>query len=170
MSDTITTTDGKGATSGAPMARPSDAAKAVEAKGKGGAPESAGDARKKARKGPVIFGTLILVLLVGAGLVFGGRWLLDTINFVSTDDAAIDGDHVNVSAKTLGRIAKLLAVEGDKVEAGQALVLLDDTDLGAVGAGAPAAGDSAGTGADGEEVEIVARHVRSALQLREPRL
>jgi membrane fusion protein (multidrug efflux system) len=87
------------------------------------------DTGKKSRKGPVVLGSVILVLLVGAGLVFGGRWLMDTINYVSTDDAAIDADHVDVSAKTLGRISKLLAEEGDKVGAGQLLVLLDETDL-----------------------------------------
>jgi membrane fusion protein, multidrug efflux system len=129
MSDTMTTTEGKGAApSGTQMGRPGkggDEAAGNKGSKAGGKP----DAGKKSRKGPVIFGTLILVLLVGAGLVFGARWLVDTINFVSTDDAAIDADHVSVSAKTLGRIAKLLAVEGDKVEAGKVLVLLDDTDL-----------------------------------------
>jgi membrane fusion protein (multidrug efflux system) len=87
------------------------------------------DAAKKSRKGPVIFGSVILIVLIAVGLVLGGRWLMDTINYASTDDAAIDGDHVNVSAKTLGRIAKLIAVEGDKVQAGQILVLLEETDL-----------------------------------------
>jgi membrane fusion protein, multidrug efflux system len=130
MSDTMTTTEGKGA--------PTSAAKAAgkggdekDGKSKGGKAGEKGkaEAGKKSRKGPMIFGTLILVVLVGGGLVFGARWLTDTINFVSTDDAAIDGDHVNVSAKTLGRIARLLDAEGDKVEAGRTLVLLDDTDL-----------------------------------------
>ena len=90
-----------------------------------------GEARRgqKARKGPVLFGSVILIIIAGVGLVLGGRWLVDTINYVSTDDAAIDGNHVNVSAKTLGRISKLLAEEGDKVASGQVLVLLDDTDL-----------------------------------------
>ena len=87
------------------------------------------EAEKKSRKGPMIVGTVILVVLLGVGLVFGGRWLVDLINYASTDDAAIDGDHVNVSAKTLGRIARLLAAEGDKVAVGQTLVLLEETDL-----------------------------------------
>lgn len=121
MSDTITTTD---APKGAKGAMP-QGAKSRGGKGAGGAD----DAGKKARKRPVLFGTLILILLVGTGLVLGSLWLLDAINYVSTDDAAIDGDHVGVSSKMLGRIAKLLADEGDKAATGQLLVLLDDTDL-----------------------------------------
>jgi membrane fusion protein (multidrug efflux system) len=121
MSDTITTTD---APKGAKGAMP-QGAKPRDGKGAGGAD----DAGKKARKRPVLFGTLILILLVGTGLVLGSLWLLDAINYVSTDDAAIDGDHVDVSAKMLGRIAKLTAQEGDKADPGQLLVLLDDTDL-----------------------------------------
>jgi membrane fusion protein (multidrug efflux system) len=118
MSDTITTTD-------APKGAMPQGAKPRGAKGKGDDDE----AGRKARKGPVVFGTLILILLVGTGLVFGFLWLLDAINYVSTDDAAIDGDHVSVSAKMLGRIAKLMVDEGDKAATGQLLVLLDDTDL-----------------------------------------
>jgi membrane fusion protein (multidrug efflux system) len=108
--------DGKGKAGGAGRA-------------KGDKPGDKGGTGKKSRKGPVIFGTLILVLILGAGFVLGGRWLVDNVNFVSTDDAAIDADHVNVSAKTLGRISRLLAAEGDRVTAGSVLVLLDDTDL-----------------------------------------
>ena len=121
MSDTITTTDAsKGAKGGTPQG-----AKPQGDKGKGGDDE----AGKKARKRPILFGTLILIVLVGTGLVFGCLWLLDAINYVSTDDASIDGDHVSVSAKMLGRIAKLMVDEGDKAATGQLLVLLDDTDL-----------------------------------------
>jgi membrane fusion protein (multidrug efflux system) len=103
----------------------SDTKNKTDAKGAAGAPDSG----KKSRKGPIVFGTVILVLLVGVGLVLGVYWLKDMINYVSTDDAAIDSDHVNVSAKTLGRIAQLLAAEGDKVASGQLLVVLEATDL-----------------------------------------
>ncbi len=115
--------------------------------GKGSAPQGAKggapDAGKKARKGPVVFGTVILIVLAGVGLVLGLRWLVDTINYVSTDDAAIDGDHVDVSSKMLGRISGLLAEEGDKVETGRLLVVLDDTDLHAQEAQASASLDYA---------------------------
>ncbi len=85
--------------------------------------------KRKGRRAPIILGALILLVLLGVGLSFGTIWILDSINYVSTDDAAIDGDHVNVSAKTLGRIKSVLVEEGSEVEAGQILVLLDDVDL-----------------------------------------
>jgi membrane fusion protein, multidrug efflux system len=103
----------------------SDTKSGADAKGAAKAP----DAGKKSRKGPMIFGSVILIVLAGVGIALGVLWLTDAINYVGTDDAAIDGDHVNVSAKTLGRIAKLLVAEGDKVAQGQVLVLLDEMDL-----------------------------------------
>ena len=101
----------------------------TKSKNEGKDAAKAPEAMKKSRKGPVVFGSLVLIVLACVGLALGARALVDTINYVGTDDAAIDGDHVNVSAKTLGRIAKLFAEEGDKVAAGQVLVLLDETDL-----------------------------------------
>jgi len=85
--------------------------------------------KKKGRRAPIIVGALILLVLLGVGITFGTIWILNSIKYVSTDDAAIDGDHVNVSAKMLGRIKSVLVEEGSKVEAGQLLVLLDDLDL-----------------------------------------
>ena len=85
--------------------------------------------KKKGRRAPIIVGALILLVLLGVGITFGTLWIIDSINYVSTDDAAIDGDHVNVSAKMLGRIEKVMVEEGSEVEAGQLLVLLDDVDL-----------------------------------------
>ncbi len=81
------------------------------------------------RKKPVILGVIILIVLVTAGLITGFFLLSDAVNFVSTDDAAIDSDHAAVSPKMLGRIRTLLASERDKVKAGQLLVELDSDDL-----------------------------------------
>jgi RND family efflux transporter, MFP subunit len=79
-------------------------------------------------KKTVKLGGIILIVLILAGL--GGLYYwLDSLKYVYTDDAALDGDHVSVSAKTLGRIQKLTVDEGDKVEQNQLLVQLDDTDL-----------------------------------------
>ncbi|MBN1696946.1 MAG: HlyD family secretion protein [Spirochaetales bacterium] len=85
--------------------------------------------KDKDRKRPFFIGLAVLLILVAVGILFGYIWIVETINYASTDDAAIDGDHVNISAKMPGRIKSLLLSEGDTVEKGQLLVLLDDADL-----------------------------------------
>jgi membrane fusion protein (multidrug efflux system) len=79
-------------------------------------------------KKPIVLGGIILLVLLIAGI--GGLFYwISTLKYVETDDAAIDGNHVSVSAKMLGRIKNLLVDEGAKVEAGQLLIQLDDADL-----------------------------------------
>jgi membrane fusion protein (multidrug efflux system) len=90
---------------------------------------AAAAAEKKVRKGPRVLGRIVLVVAVVAGLCYGALWWLDSLAYVSTDDAAIDGRQVKLSSKMLGRISELKAAEGDKVKAGQTLVTLEDTDL-----------------------------------------
>jgi membrane fusion protein (multidrug efflux system) len=80
------------------------------------------------RKRPVLIGGVILIVLIVAGLSYGVYWFINR-DYISTDDASIDSEHVNVSSKMLGRIKNLLVAEGDKVEVGQLLVQLDDADL-----------------------------------------
>jgi membrane fusion protein, multidrug efflux system len=70
---------------------------------------------------------LLLVFLVATGAI--ARWYLGTMDFVTTDDAFVDGNRVTISAKILGRIDSLAADEGDPVTEGAVLVRLDDTDL-----------------------------------------
>jgi membrane fusion protein (multidrug efflux system) len=61
--------------------------------------------------------------------VFSWKYYIKLRDFVSTDDAYIDGDRVSVSSKILGRIARLTVEEGDTVRQGDAIVRLDDSDL-----------------------------------------
>jgi membrane fusion protein, multidrug efflux system len=89
----------------------------------------AANAKTKERKRPNQIGAVILVVLIIAGAAFGFYWLNNNINYVSTDDAAIDGNHVTVSSKMLGRIQNIVVNEGDKVKPGQLLIQLDDADL-----------------------------------------
>jgi len=70
-----------------------------------------------------------LFLVVLAIAIFAWRYYVTLRDFVSTDDAYIDGDRVSVSAKILGRIDQLTVDEGDSVRQGQILVRLDDSDL-----------------------------------------
>lgn len=70
-----------------------------------------------------------LLLILGVIGFVSWQYYKDARDFISTDDAYVDGDRVSVSSKILGRIALLGAIEGDTVKAGQILVRLDDTDL-----------------------------------------
>ncbi len=96
----------------------------------------------EAQRKPILIGGIILAVLVAAGLGFLYYWISE-LSYVSTDDAAVTGYQVAVSAKMLGRIRDLLADEGAKVAAGQLLVRLDDTDLRAQEAQAVTALNSA---------------------------
>jgi membrane fusion protein (multidrug efflux system) len=79
-------------------------------------------------KKPVLIGGIVLIVLIIAGL--GGLYYwINSFKYVYTDDAAIDGDHVSVSSKMMGRISNLAVDEGAKVNAGQLLAELDDSDL-----------------------------------------
>jgi membrane fusion protein (multidrug efflux system) len=70
-----------------------------------------------------------LFLVVLAIAIFAWRYYINLRDFVSTDDAYVDGNRVSVSTKILGRIDQLNADEGDTVREGQILVRLDDSDL-----------------------------------------
>ncbi len=71
-------------------------------------------------------GLLILSLVVlGAG-GYGVKSYLDSIRYVTTDDARIDGDLVKVSPEIAGRVTELRVKEGDAVEAGETLARLEE--------------------------------------------
>jgi len=102
-----------------------------------------GDNRAEKRKKPVILGLIVLLLLAVAGILFGYFWLKDTITYASTDNASIDGEHMNVTSRIPGRIKTMSVEEGVRVKAGQVIVVLDDTDLKAQEKQAAAALNSA---------------------------
>lgn len=84
--------------------------------------------KNQEQKKPILFGIIILVVLLIAGIGFLFYWL-NSLNYVSTDESSIADNHVSVSSKIMGRVKNLSVDEGAKVEAGQVLVQLDDTDL-----------------------------------------
>ena len=71
----------------------------------------------------------LLGLVILAVLVYGGISYYEFRNYVSTDDARIDGDIIAVSSKIPGKVSKLYFVEGDAIKSGQLLVELDPTDV-----------------------------------------
>ncbi|WP_028974810.1 HlyD family secretion protein [Spirochaeta cellobiosiphila] len=84
---------------------------------------------KKGRKEPKIVSRIIVIIVVLAVAAWGITKTIDTLKYVSTDDASIDGKQFNLSSKMLGRISKINVKEGDKVNAGDILIELDSTDL-----------------------------------------
>lgn len=72
----------------------------------------------------------LFIVVLGISII-AWIWYIGMRDFVSTDDAYIDGNRVSISTKIMGRIDKLLTDEGDSVHQGQIVVHLDDADLSA---------------------------------------
>jgi len=70
-----------------------------------------------------------LILVITVVLTLGWLWYRDYSKYIKTDDAYIESDNVSVSSKILGRIACEFADEGDTVNKGMLLAVLDSTDL-----------------------------------------
>lgn len=83
---------------------------------------------------------LLGILLAAAGVIlyFGVQWLIFRWHYVSTDDAQVKGNLVNLSGKVPGRIIKLWVEEGDGIQTGQVLVELEKKDYAAARAQAQA--------------------------------
>jgi len=82
---------------------------------------------KKKKKGIRVYIPLIIVVIV---VISGAAyWYKEYSKFISTDDAHVDTDNVAVSSKMLGRITDLYAEEGDSVQLGELLAVLDSSDL-----------------------------------------
>ena len=79
-------------------------------------------------KKTIFVGGVVLVIIAVVGLVLLIFWI-SSLRYVATDDAAIECTHVSMSAKMMGRIKEVAVDNGDIVEKGQLLVLLDDAEL-----------------------------------------
>jgi membrane fusion protein (multidrug efflux system) len=91
-------------------------------------PEKENQPNKARRK---TFLLLLGAAVLGVGIYFGLQWLIFRWHYVSTDDAQVKANLINLSAKVPGKIAKLLAEEGDSVQRGQVLVELEKEDYAA---------------------------------------
>jgi membrane fusion protein (multidrug efflux system) len=74
----------------------------------------------------VVVPLLLVVIAVAAAAWF---YLLNKREYITTDDAFIDGNRASISSKMLGRIDRLTVDEGDSVKQGQVLVRFDESDL-----------------------------------------
>ncbi len=77
------------------------------------------------KKTTTYIGIIIILIVIVAGI----KYYLSTLEYVTTDDAYIDADRLELGSKILGRVEKLYFDEGDTVKAGQLVAKLDSTDL-----------------------------------------
>jgi membrane fusion protein, multidrug efflux system len=76
------------------------------------------------RKIIIIAGSIMSLLVV-----VGGWWWVTSSGRISTDDARVKSNIVNVSTKVPGQVEELLVKEGDHVEAGQIIAKIDSKSL-----------------------------------------
>lgn len=72
----------------------------------------------------IIVGLLIAILTIG-----GIWWWIHAGRIVSTDDARVKGTIVAISAKVAGRVEKVMVNEGDNVEPGQVIAILEQAEF-----------------------------------------
>ncbi len=81
---------------------------------------------KKKKNFRVYIPLFIVIVVVATGAIY---WYREYSKYISTDDAHVDTDNVAVSSKMLSRITALYADEGDAVDEGELLAVLDSSDL-----------------------------------------
>jgi len=72
--------------------------------------------------------TILAVVFLIAGAIWGVRWLLHSRGHESTDDAYVAGNLLRVMPRIAGSVVAVLADDTDFVKQGQVVVRLDDTD------------------------------------------
>lgn len=73
--------------------------------------------------------TIAIALLIAVFAAGGLWWWIRSGRIVSTDDARVNGTIVAVSAKVAGRTEQVLVKEGDSVQAGQVIAVLEKQDF-----------------------------------------
>jgi len=72
--------------------------------------------------------TILALIFLLVGVVWGVRWFLHSRGHETTDDAYVAGDLVRVTPRIDGSVVAVLADDTDFVKQGQIVVKLDDTD------------------------------------------
>lgn len=80
------------------------------------------------KKNKILFLLIGSIALIG-GAIFGWRWWQFNRIHVTTDNAQIEGHISPIAPKVSATVQQVLVQEGDRVQAGQALVILEDRDL-----------------------------------------
>lgn len=83
------------------------------------------DAKPLYKKASAWIGLFFILLITAAGVF----WFINSLGTLSSDDAYVEGNKLNISPKILGRVVKLYVDERDSVKAGQLIAELDTTDL-----------------------------------------
>lgn len=61
-----------------------------------------------------------------AGGIWGAQWANYRMHHASSDDARVDGEVITLSSRVGGWVTAMPVIEGDAIQAGQALVQIDD--------------------------------------------
>ncbi|MBW8366022.1 MAG: HlyD family efflux transporter periplasmic adaptor subunit [Rhizobium sp.] len=72
--------------------------------------------------------TMLALIFLIAGTIWGVRWFLYSRGHESTDDAYVAGNLVRATPRVAGSVVAVLADDTDFVKQGQVVVKLDDTD------------------------------------------
>ncbi|HTK66084.1 MAG TPA: HlyD family efflux transporter periplasmic adaptor subunit [Pseudonocardia sp.] len=112
---TATRTDGAGASANG-TANGSTNGVALADPEAGGAPTKK-KGRRPSKKGMIIGGVLLLLVLIAGGVAY----LVNASQYVTTDNAQVDGDQIQINAPTTGTVIDWKATQGAQVRRNQAV-------------------------------------------------
>jgi len=81
---------------------------------------------RERRRGPLLIGAATLILIAGA--IYGGHWLLVGRYLETTDNAYLQADNAVVAPKVSGYVTAVDVADNQAVTAGQVLARIDDRD------------------------------------------
>ena len=89
--------------------------------------EPTSPAKKKMKRSSRIALIIIAILALLAGIGFAGTYFLYSRNYVSTDNAQVDGDKIDINAPTTGTLTKWDVNQGSTVRTNQVLGRIEMT-------------------------------------------
>jgi membrane fusion protein, multidrug efflux system len=119
-------------------------------------------APRKRQRAPLVLAVLVAVAAIGGSTA----WLFSR-GKESTDDAQVEGHVVSVSARTPGQVARVRVTDNQRVKAGDVLVELDPSELGARLEAAEADAQSAQASLEAAEAQLALTRKSSSASLRQ---